>query len=304
MGEISWCDATLNPGIYGCSHAGEACEHCYAERIAKRLVGNINTKYFFRNTDCDGNSPIVGPKGWTGRVVVDDINEAKERIQKFPRSRTGRKSVFVTSMGDFLHESIPIAWIAECIEAMRQREDIDWLLLTKRGERWPEVAQNIASWPPNVWPGVTIWNQGSADRLIPPLLQVPAWVRWVSAEPLLGPVDLTHMDVERIAGDVGMYVINALTGRNTDMCRPCPDVPRLSWLIVGGENGPGARHMHPEWTRSLRDQCVGAGVKFHFKGWGSSCSEAEKQSQLAPGVSFKTQLSGHLLDGREWRERP
>lgn len=120
-------------------------------------------------------------------------------------------------------------------------------------------------WPlPNVWLGVSVENQAAADERIPELLATPAAVRWISAEPLIGPVRLDHMDVER-AGNKDWCQIDALTGRHTDMGRPCPDVPRLSWVVAGCESGPGARPCDVAWLRSLRDQCARAGVPYFLK---------------------------------------
>ncbi len=138
----------------------------------------------------------------------------------------------------------------------------------------PNIAAGIFPrpdlWPlPNVWLGVSVEDQARVDERIPILLDTPAAVRWVSAEPLLGPVRIDDIDVDGRNGTKGFYQINALTGRNTDMARPCDDVPSLDWVVVGGESGPAARPMHPDWARALRDQCQAAGVAFMFKQWGS-----------------------------------
>lgn len=305
MGKISWLGEhglTLNPGIYGCSPAGAACDHCYAERMARRLVTMHGSYRWAQQAD---TGPIVGPDGWTGRVVVDPVEEAIARIRRVPSLQGGgRRKVFVTSMGDILHESISPQWLSYVLQAMSCREDIDWLLLTKRGERWPDVSKFLSEWPSNMWPGVTIWDQESADRLIPPLLQVPARVRWVSAEPLLGPVDLDLGPSPELepwvyceSQECGGW---SEDGVNQDCeTNPCEswkrwrDRPRVSWLIVGGENGPGARPMHPDWVRSLRDQAVSAGVPFHFKGWG----------RWVPASNTVGHQDRHL-DGRTWDETP
>jgi protein gp37 len=195
---------------------------------------------------------------------------------------------------------------------------------------------------PNVWLGTSASDQASADLRIPHLLAAPAAVRFLSAEPLLGPVDLSHMDINghiaaRQLGRIGGYWINALTGKNDDMGRPCQDVPRLDLVIVGGESGPGARPMHPDWARSLRDQCVAAGVAFHFKQWGEWEVSLDRDRDdpdfranystdyvdrgkskwlnLAGGCGFHGERfcvmrrvgksrAGRLLDGRTWDQMP
>jgi protein gp37 len=142
---------------------------------------------------------------------------------------------------------------------------------------------------PNLWLGVSVEDQATAEERIPLLLQTPASLRWVSCEPLLGEIVLDHLDADRSHPTGSFYQLNALTGRNTDMGRPCRDAERvLDWVVVGGESGPGARPMNPEWVLSIRDQCTSAGVPFFFKQWG--------------GVRKKA--AGRLLDGREWGEMP
>ncbi len=146
---------------------------------------------------------------------------------------------------------------------------------------------------PNVWLGVSAEDQQRADERIPLLLDTPAAVRFVSAEPLLGPIDFTHMDVERVGLD--MYWINALTGRNTDMGRPNPDVPALDWVIVGGESGPHARPFDLAWARSIRDQCAAAGVAFFMKQLGEG-------TLITPRDDFPVARRGHNGDPALWPE--
>lgn len=178
---------------------------------------------------------------------------------------------------------------------IRRTPHLTYQILTKRPER---IAEHLpADWGPtgypNVWLGVSAENQVWANRRIPLLLNTPARVRFLSAEPLLKPIDLTHMDVEATApeGPHYFYCINALTGRNRDMGRPCADVPHLDWVIVGGESGgrPGhpPRPMELEWARSIKDQCVEAGIPYFLKQMGGA----------RPGGPA-------LLDGQEWRQMP
>lgn len=187
-------------------------------------------------------------------------------------------------------------------------------------------------WPlKNVWLGVSVENQQAADERVPLLLQVPAAVCFLSCEPLLGPVNLMHIDADG-AGHKEYCQINALTGRHTDMARPCADVNIIDWVIVGGESGKDARPMHRMWAQSLRDQCQKTGVSYFFKQWGEwvpcgqepdfiAGNEVRKVRNLLPdGSEYRTGViragdlacmklvgknkSGRLLDGREWNEFP
>jgi protein gp37 len=166
-------------------------------------------------------------------------------------------------------------------------------------------------WPlPNVWLGVSVERQQEADERVPILLDTPAAVRWISAEPLLGPIRINDIDVDGRGGPKGFHQINALTGRNTDMARPCPDVPSIDWVVVGGESGP--RPMHPNWARSLRDQCLAAGVAFLFKQWGSyvpwtgaeSPSPSFRFEDGVPVVRVDKRSAGRMLDGQAWDQYP
>lgn len=182
-----------------------------------------------------------------------------------------RRRVFCASLGDWLDNEVPAEWLADLLDLIRRTPNLDWLLLTKRIGNWRSRLQSarasvagagesialrdfIENWlndipPPNVWIGATVCNQAEADRDVSKLLRVPAAVRFLSIEPMLGPIDLRPFfaanDLRRIDGG-----------------------PALDWIIVGGESGTEARPMHPEWARSLRDQCALSGVPFLFKQWG------------------------------------
>lgn len=242
---IEWTDFSLNPGIYGCSRFGVGCDNCYAIGVAKGLEDK-GRGIAAKNPDAPP-SPYAGVSDgtdWLGEVRIDPVEKAVARILAVPKARNGEpRRVFVTSMADFLHESIPIDWIVTCIEAMAGKSDHRWQVLTKRGQRWPDVVLAVVArlgfWPHNVWMGLSVAHQPDA-RLIKHLasIRVPS-VRFLSIEPLVGPVVL---EPEHLAA--------------------------LDWVIVGGESGPNARPMHPDWVRSLRDQCQVAGVYFFFKQWG------------------------------------
>lgn len=254
--KIEWTDATWNP-IRGCSRVSEGCRHCYAETVAKRFSGE--------GQPYEG---LIARGGqWNGQIkIVDHVMDQPLRWQR-PRL------VFVNSMSDLFHENVPEHVVDRVFSVMALAEKHTFQVLTKRPERmlqylsqdrrrqWADMAVHF--WGgidpdalhdsihygdqvlPNVWLGVSVEDQKSADERIPLLLATPAAVRWISAEPLLGPVDLS--------------------------CWPIygPDREQLlNWVVVGGESGANARPMHPDWARSLRDQCADAGVPFLFKQWG------------------------------------
>ena len=257
--KIEWADHTFNPWT-GCTKVSPACDHCYAEGWAKRS-GHVkwgSGQPRRRTSDANWRMPLK----W---------NREAERTGVRPR-------VFCASLADVFDNEVPCEWRRDLFDLIRRCENLDFLLLTKRignAKTMMADALHLESsanrdgriWPlPNVWIGATIVNQAEADRDIPKLLDVPARVRFLSMEPLLGPVDLTHIEV--FGGDAEIFPLKGTTDCVDDEGAPTDDVPALDWVIVGGESGPGARPMHPDWARSLRDQCEAAGVPFLFKQWG------------------------------------
>ncbi|OPY78084.1 MAG: Phage protein Gp37/Gp68 [Syntrophorhabdus sp. PtaU1.Bin153] len=243
--KIEWCDETWNP-ITGCSKISPGCENCYAERMARRLAGRFGY-----------------PK--------DDPFKPAIHLYRFDDPILWKKPsrVFVCSMGDLFHEAIPFTMLVDLHQRMwlygrpNGMRNHTWLLLTKRPDRMAEFYRKYpySGYPnnPNLWLGVTAENQEQADKRIPILLQIPAAKRFVSVEPMLGLVELRAY----------------LSHKHTCRCPECyhrafdPTNRRpLDWIICGGETGPHARPMHPDWVYSLKDQCVAAGVPFFFKGWG------------------------------------
>lgn len=186
------------------------------------------------------------------------------------------------------------------------------------GAAWPtfDWMQGWKYWPsvaPNIWLGVSAEDQRRADARIPDLLATPAAVRFVSVEPLLGPMDLTRIrtpDGNQISAlrHVERPVVTSvqLHGRAVDPSRATVEFgrPSLSWVIVGGESGPSARPMHPDWARSIRDQCTAAGVAFFFKQWGEWAPDALDCDDDPHLVKIGKSRSGRMLDGREWSEMP
>lgn len=270
---IEWTEATWNP-VTGCSKVSQGCKHCYAERDWARLSANPATRYHGRAfTDVQCHADVLDlPLRW-----------------KRPRR------IFVNSMSDLFHEAVPDEFIQQVFMFMGMASQHSFQVLTKRPERMrallngDEIKEFVVGcwgnegpeleWPlPNVWLGVSVEDQATADERILLLLQTPAAVRWISAEPLLGPVDLTRLYGGICIGGSVDLCIDALTaqygaawkGRQTIPERPLSALgcAGIDWVVAGGESGPHARPMHPAWARSLRDQCAAAGVPFLFKQWG------------------------------------
>lgn len=251
MGEtkIEWATHTAN-WLAGCMKISPACQHCYAETMTARLATMPHAPARYR----DG---VVRDRRWTWRVTYD-ADALRAAFDGLHNAKSPRR-VFCNSMSDTFHENAPpesLDDLAAAISSLRDvRSDHVLMLLTKRPRRlleWQRLhfPDGLPSW---VWVGCTVEDQRRADERIPVLLKVAAKVRFLSCEPLLGPVQLGVMVGERCS--FYDYGLGERAGS-------------IAWVIVGGESGPSARPMHPEWARSLRDQCVGAGVALHFKQWG------------------------------------
>lgn len=269
MGEntnIEWATHTFNPWI-GCQKVSPGCDHCYAETWDARGLQQRESRW--------------GPHA--ARTRTSPANWRKPLAWNRDAEVSGKRArVFCASLADVFdnHESILRDWRVDLWSLIAMTPNLDWLLLTKR----PQLAADfvagmpggLTAWYPNVWLGTTVENSTEAVRRIPHLLRTPARVRFLSCEPLLGSVDL--------AGSM-----------QTVLRHPSYMSLNLHWVICGGESGPGARPMHPDWARSLRDQCRAAGVAFHFKQWGEHDEHGQR-------VGKKT--AGRVLDGRTWDELP
>lgn len=253
MGEstgIEWADHTFNPWI-GCTRVSPACDHCYAEAQASR--------YWKDEALWAGNRKRTSVNNWKQPLKWN-------REAAAFRAQHGRAPmVFCASLADVFDNQVPDEWRADLWELIIQTPNLVWLLLTKRPQNilkmvppgWLEERRGLLD---HVWFGTTVENQAEADRRIPHLLSVPAAKRFLSCEPLLGPVDLRGVSPN------GVQVIDALTGWSRT---PDADLfARIDWVIAGGESGREARPSHPAWFRSLRYQCEMAGVPFLFKQWG------------------------------------
>lgn len=341
--KIEWTDATWNP-ITGCSVVSPGCTNCYAMHLA-----GTRLKHHPSRTGLTDDSK-AGPV-WNGQVRFNE--QWLDQPLRWRRPRM----IFVCAHGDLFHENVPDEWIDRVFAIMALADRHIFQVLTKRAARMREyfsidskaplsecpearigrAAMEIArqrgedvnhpfwdtwwQWPlPNVWMGVSVEDQARADERIPLLLDTPASVRWISAEPLLGPVDFC-----------GMWVPSLNPGMHINM------LERVDWIVAGGESGqakPG-RPMHPDWPRTLRDQCQAAGVAFNFKQWGdvrpgsdlhydkhtfcmdragrtvpapARAKDFPKGSSSADGWEWMRRVgkkrAGRLLDGRSWDEMP
>lgn len=210
---IEWTDATWNP-VTGCTKISAGCENCYAATMHQRLQGMGSAKY-----QHDWGTVICHP----------------EALSKVPGGKG--KRVFVCSMSDLFHKDVPSDFISDVLNVIVNNPQHTFQILTKRAERLKDF-----KYPANTWVGVTVENQEMANKRIPHLLQVDAPVRFMSIEPMLGPI-------------VGLPFWFNNHDKMID----------IDWVICGGESGPNARPMHPDWARSLRDQCATAGVPFFLK---------------------------------------
>lgn len=276
---ISWTDATWSP-LVGCDKVSRGCDHCYAIRTAHRMTANPNplVSQAYAGTEDGGE--------WTGQV-----NLLPSRLDQPLRWRKPRR-IFVNAQSDLFHKDVPDEFIARVFAVMALTPRHTYQVLTKRHGRMRSLLRSdnfrpavedamrgivaayrterawYAAWPlPNLWLGVSVEDQSAADLRIPALLDTPAAVRWISAEPLLGPVDMSGL----------MQCFRCKTihkfGPCDPMGRPSPygvlSKRHIDWLICGGESGPGARPMHPDWARTLRDQCASTGTPFFLKQAGS-----------------------------------
>jgi protein gp37 len=222
---IEWTEMTWNPTT-GCDRTSPGCDNCYAMTLAKRLKAMGQAKY-----QLDGDPRTSGPGfGLTLHESVIDL----------PRAWSTPRVVFVNSMSDLFHEAVPDEFIRRVFDVMSETPMHTYQILTKRSQRLGRIASTLP-WPSNVWMGVSVENQRYTFRA-DHLRTVPAAVRFLSVEPMIGPVQL--------------------------------DLDNLHWVIVGGESGASARPIESQWVRSVRDQCILEDVAFFFKQWGGRTPKA------------------------------
>lgn len=306
--KIEWTDHTFNPWI-GCAKIGPGCDNCYAE------------------ADFDKRRHVVhwGPRQPRKRTAASTWAQPL-RWNAMAEKQGTRYRVFCASLADVFDNEVDREWRDDLATLILSTPHLDWLLLTKRiGNAAGMLGEMFLDGPPdNVWIGATITSQTEADRDIPKLLAVPAAKRFLSMEPLLGPVDITPYVNEHESSSDGIL---------DEFCLEQALNRQIDWVIVGGESGPNARPMHPDWARSLRDQCRAAGVAFLFKQWGEWVdADNGPDDDLAyegksdcwahiegghhsgeMGVDFFNtypmyrvgkKAAGRSLDGREWDEFP
>lgn len=251
--KIEWCHHTHNFWV-GCEKVSQACKFCYAEGWAKRTGS---------------------PELWRGQRRRTTAENWRQPLRwNRQAAALGQATyVFANSMADFFDADVPREWRSDAWELIRRTPALTWLLLTKRPQNIERMVPDAwgDGWP-NVWLGTTVENQEEADRRIPHLLGVPAKLHFLSCEPLLAPVDLTRivkLGMADISGNARHF--NALTSPVDTFGHRAVRVHReIGWVIVGGESGPNARPMYPDWARALRDQCVASGTAFYMKQMGGT----------------------------------
>ncbi|QVN19287.1 phage Gp37/Gp68 family protein [Burkholderia pyrrocinia] len=307
--KIEWCDSTWNPWE-GCQKVGPGCNHCYAEARNARFGGGTAVNWGpgaarRRTSATNWRKPLA----WNAQPFVECVachwrGARRDFVRRGPNDLLwemcpmcnsvdfipARMRVFCASLADVFDKAVDPAWRVDLFRLIAKTPNLDWLLLTKRignahamlNEVVDQLSCGLNTWDelpwPGVWLGATIVDQVEADRDIEKLLMTPARRRFLSMEPLLGPVDLRSwfdptgvccmqemQSCENCPADAPW-----IHGPTTDYAEDGSGYssPEIDWVIVGGESGPGARPMHPDWARALRDQCATAGVPFLFKQWG------------------------------------
>lgn len=311
---ISWCDHTWSP-VWGCTEVSKAetggggCDNCYARTLAHRFGYGWNGEPMREFGEHHWNEPMR----WDRRAAAAGLS-----ARVFP------------SMCDPFDKNWPAGIRERFFRLIHNTPHLTWLLLTKRigvahqmiGKTLIEIAQAeggettalLPTWPwPNVWLGATVVNQDEYDRDIGKLLRTPARVRFLSIEPMLGPIDLTNI---RVGGGHGHHELDPIITGNP-LKRANVDAPCVHWVIAGGESGPHARAAHPDWFRALRDQCATAGVPFHLKQNGEWLHEDEGGDLLyrdrmavhawprgGNSIHVRKKAAGRLLDGVEHNGMP
>jgi protein gp37 len=334
---IEWTERTWNP-IVGCSLQSPGCKRCYAMKIAGRLEA-MGVPYYQGTTQKTANGFV-----WTGKVATNDHALMEPLRRRAPTTWfvNSMSDLFHPDVSEQVIDRIFVA-MALCPQHTFQvlTKRADRMRAYAEGFDWARAVENCrdatgasmilkhsiadlrrifglaerfsydpdcSAWPlQNVWLGVSVEDQKRADERVPELLATPAAIRWLSCEPLLGPVDLTRIfmgeaQVDYAAGFDGpgtmRFNINALAGVQSFGWRG------LDWIVVGGESGPGARPMHPDWARGLRDQCAGAGVPFLFKQWGEWAPMGAIGADRSPELRAKRGSASFVADGGVQIGRP
>lgn len=313
MTKIEWTDETWNP-IVGCSIQSTGCTNCYAMKQAARIVAMTKGKTHYADTTKYVNGNAV----WTGKIKIAPYQTFYKPTQwKKP------KRIFVNSMGDIFHENVPEEWIENVFRVIQGCPQHTFMILTKNPKRMRQFMiwwkQQFTDILPNVWLGVSVENQETANERIPILLDTPAATHFISCEPLLGAIDLTKLHYDKKNEN---FYLDAIEGSNYDTIQA--QTNKLDWVIVGGESGKNARPMHPDWVRTIRDQCAQALTPFFFKQWGEFCPpiikipgmaidklgrlynawDEEFTKGSAHVVRIGKKLAGNMLDGKTHQAFP
>ncbi|MGE3333662.1 MAG: DUF5131 family protein [Rhodospirillaceae bacterium] len=281
---IEWCDHTFNAWI-GCQEVSPACDFCYAKRQ------NAHRKWV------DGWGPD-GERRRTSRALWRQPHKYQRQASTFRKENGRRQRVFVNSLSDVFDNKADPQWRADLFATIEACPDVDFLLLTKRPQNIRAMLP--ANWEngyPNVWLGVTVENQAEADRRLPHLKAIPAARHFLSIEPLLAPLtlepeaDSSYQMLSKWYGPNGFDP----TGSQPRLLRMKGNIWKVDWVIVGGESGPKARPVHPDWIRALRDQCAAGKVPFFFKQWGEWRERAHAGEEL--GLNLPEDLSTAWPDG-------
>lgn len=316
--KIEWTDHTFNPWE-GCQKVGPGCDHCYAETRNARFAG--------------GTAINWGPGAPRRHTSVANWRKPiawNKTADKFFTQHGRRQRVFCASLADVFDNAVDPQWRADLFDLILATPNLDWLLLTKRIGNVRKMLNDVAMCrsalltanddyrpPANVWIGATVVNPEEVRRDIIKLLRVPAAKRFLSIEPLLTEMNLDVIDLD---GYSEIYPLRVTTGCEDEDGNPCPDLPALDWVIVGGESGHKARPIHPDWVRRIRDQCQAASIPFLFKQWGEWLPD--RSEYIVPLLNFESRhcwgghgiesyshkvgkkAAGRLLDGRTWDEAP
>ena len=345
--KIEWTDHTFNPWR-GCTKVSPGCLNCYAETLSKRNPAVLGQWGSGKPRVLASDSMWSQPLKWN-REAAAKRHETEWSSDDNPRGLRPPR-VFCASLADWLDDEVPVVWLARLLVLIMRTPELDWLLLTKRPQNFRgrmnaalkcvlkatggepcNEADFIDGWvnkgdaiPKNIWIGTTVEDQQRANERIPHLLKIPAKIRFLSCEPMLAHVDLESVPLGETCDcchtPVHLHALTGFTGCHGDC--DGPTMGKIHWVICGGESGPNARPMNPDWARSLRDQCNAAGVSFFFKQWGEFVRDAEIHAK-APAADSVTvpfgdgdptnyrrvyrvgkKLAGRLLDGREWNELP
>lgn len=324
MSKIEWTNVTWNP-IVGCNKISLGCDNCYAEKMALRQVYIHQKRECGLNDTCLSYTVATNETGWSGKTSFNNSQLVKPLRWKKPRM------IFVCSMGDLFHKSVPFAWIDQVFDIMAQTPRHTYQILTKRPDRMKqyfehknELLKDLGGYspPPFIWLGVTAENQEQANKRVPVLLQIPASIHFVSIEPMLSNIFLDDWMIPTCKKCNGSGSLPISGGGIA-----CPDClntvngqgwlnSQIDWVICGGESGHKARPIHPYWVESIKHQCKVTKTPFFFKQWGAWIHKEQISDFDKIKDNFKNHVvidnfhklgkkkAGRLLDSKEHNEMP